>query len=529
MENVEDVVRLFNQGNISRREFIRRLSVLGLAAATIPSIFTVGQAAELPKSGGNFKQALTGGSSSTTLDPGTLTSSWEGNISWQIRNNLVEVDHNFQCAPELAESWEPSADAATWAFNLRKGVTFHNGKTLDSRDVIYSINYHRGESSKSVAKSMLKNIKDIKAEGDNRVIFYLENGYADLPFVLSDPHLAIIPDGTKGTAFDKGIGTGAYILEEYEPGVRSLAKKNPNYWKQGRGHFDSVETLSVNDANARTSALRTGQIQHMDRCDLKTIDLFEKIKGVDISVVTGTFHYSMPMLLDMAPYGDNDVRMALKLAIDRQDFLDRVLNGYGELGNDHPIAPANRFFANDLRQRQYDPDKARYHLKKAGMQDHEFKLHTSEAAFQGAEGAALVYQEHAKKAGIKLQVVREPSDGYWNDVWTKKEFCMSYWSGRPTEDMMFSLVYAGDASWNETHWNNRKFNDLLIQARKELNDKKRAEQYAEMQQICRDDGGSIIPAFPKIVEANSDTISYGPLSGFYENDGNRNTERWWFA
>lgn len=529
MKKEQEIIALFNQGKLSRREFIRRLSVLGLAAAAVPSVFSVGTATAATKSGGNFIQALTGGSASTTLDPGTIVSSWEANINWQVRNNLVEVDNNFQCVPELAESWEPSADAKTWAFNLRKGVTFHNGKTMDAKDVVYSINYHRGEASKSVAKSMLKIINNIKADGNHRVIFYLESGYADLPFVLSDFHMVIVPDKTQGVEFDKGIGTGAYILEEYEPGVRALAKKNPNYWKEDRGHFNSVETLSVNDVNARTNALRTGQIQHMDRCALKTIELFKKIKGVDISVVTGTYHYSMPMLVDIEPYGNSDVRMALKLALDRKDFLDRVLNGYGALGNDHPIAPVNRFYSKNIKQREFDPDKARFHLKKAGMQDHEFKLHTSEAAFQGAEGAAIVFQEHAKKAGIKVKVVREPSDGYWSDVWLKKEFCMSYWSGRPTEDMMFSLVYAADAPWNETHWKNKRFNELLIQARKELDDKKRAGQYEEMQQICRDDGGAIIPAFPKIVEANSSKIVHGPLSGFAENDGNRNAERWWFA
>ncbi|MEJ2025489.1 MAG: ABC transporter substrate-binding protein, partial [Deltaproteobacteria bacterium] len=175
----------------------------------------------------------------------------------------------------------------------------------------------------------------------------------------------------------------------------------------------------------------------------------------------------MPMLTDIPPYTNNDVRMALKLAIDRKDFLNRVLKGYGALGNDHPIAPVNRFYAKNLKQREYDPDKAKYYLKKAGMMDHEFRLSTSEAAFQGAEGAAVVFQEHAKRAGVKVKVIREPSDGYWNDVWRKKEFCMSYWSGRPTEDMMFSVVYAANAPWNETHWKNKRFNELLIQARME--------------------------------------------------------------
>jgi len=162
------------------------------------------------------------------------------------------------------------------------------------------------------------------------------------------------------------------------------------------------------------------------------------------------------------------------------------------------------------------------------MLDHTFNLHTAEAAFQGADDAAILYQEHAKKAGIKIKVVREPSDGYWSNVWTKKEFCMCYWSGRPTEDLMFSVAYAADAPWNDAHWDNERFNKLLIEARSELDEKKRAEMYAEMQQICKDEGGTIIPMFAQIVEALSEKIAHGPISGHMEADGHRNAERWWF-
>jgi len=463
------------------------------------------------------------------MDPGTLTSNMNQNLNWQIRNNLVEIDHNLQPIPELAESWEASPDAKVWTFKLRKGIEFHNGKTMTAEDVIYSINHHRGEKSKSGAKAYLKNIEDIKTDGNYEIIFELAGGSADFPFIMGDYHLPICPAGTTGQQWEEGVGTGPYILENWEPGVRAFATRNPNYWKEGRGHFDEIETLSIVDTNARTNALKTGQINYMDRVELKTVHLMKRMPAVNVTATTGTAHYTMPMLTDQKPYNDNNVRMALKLAIDREELLKQILRGYGELGNDHPIAPVNRYFAKDLEQRSYDPDKAKFHMKKAGMLDHTFNLHAADAAFAGAVDAAIMAKEQAKKAGININVVREPDDGYWSNVWMKKEWCMCYWGGRPTEDMMFSVAYASGAPWNDTNWENKRFNELLVAARAELDTEKRAKMYAEMQEICRDDSGTILPMYNQMVEASSAKLAHGPISGHMAMDGMRNAERWWFA
>ncbi len=520
--------KLLVEGKISRRQFLSQAAALGLTVAISSALLPRRAAASVPKKGGHFIQAQTGGSTSDTLDPATHTSSWNINVEFQLRNCLIEIDDNFQPVPELAESWESSPDAKKWIFNLRKGVEFHDGKSLDAEDVIYTMNHHRGEDSKSAAKPFLKPITDIRADGKHRVIFELDAGVADFPFIMSDYHLPVFKAGTKGMEFEKGIGTGGYILEKWEPGVTAITRRNPNYWKAGRAHFDKVETLAINDVNARTSAVKTGQIHFMDRCERKTVHLLKRSKGIEISAVTATFHYTMPMHTKMKPYDDNNVRLGLKYAVDRDDMVKRILKGYGEVGNDHPIAPVNRYHAKNLQQRQYDPDKARYYMKKAGMGGHRFNLHSAEAAFSGADDAAILFQEHAKKAGIKINVVREPSDGYWSNVWTKKEFCMCYWSGRPTEDMMFSTAYASGAPWNDAHWDHEKFTNLLIDAKAELDEKKRAQMYADMQEICKDEGGTIIPMFAQIVEALSDKIGHGAISGHMEADGQHNAERWWF-
>jgi len=528
MSELSKLTELFNQNKISRRQFITQVSALGLAVAVSPALLAGTARASVPKKGGRFIIGMSGGSTTDSMDPGTLVSNMNQNLNWQIRNCLVEIDHEFNAIPELAESWDSTPDAKVWTFKLRKGIEFHNGKTMTAEDVIFSINHHLGEKSKSAAKGYLKSVVDIKADGKYEVIFELSGGSADFPFIMGDYHLTICPAGTEGPEWEKGIGTGGYILENWEPGVRAFSKRNPNYWKDGRAHFDEIETLSITDTNARTSALKTGQTSYMDRVELKTVHLLKKTPGINVTAITATAHYTIPMLVDQKPYNDNNVRTALKLAVNREELVKQILRGYGEPGNDHPIAPVNKYHAKDLEQRKYDPEKAKFYMKKAGMLDHTFNLHAADAAFAGAVDAAVLMKEQAKKAGININVVREPDDGYWSSVWMKKEWCMCYWGGRPIEDMMFSVAYSDGAPWNDTHWKNDRFNKLLISARAELDTDKRRKMYWEMQEICRNDSGTVVPMFNQMVEASSDKLAHGPISGHMALDGMRNGERWWF-
>jgi peptide/nickel transport system substrate-binding protein len=222
------------------------------------------------------------------------------------------------------------------------------------------------------------------------------------------------------------------------------------------------------------------------------------------------------------------VRLALKYGVDREKMLKTILRGYGSVGNDHPISTANRYHASELPQRQFDPDKAKFHLKKAGITDASFDFLTAEAAFVGAIDAGVIYKETAAKAGININVVREPNDGYWSNVWMKKPWCAVFWGGRPTEDMMFSTAYAADAAWNDTSWQHKRFNELLVAARAELDDPKRRTMYVEMQSIVRDEGGVVVPMFAADLSATSDKIAHGPVAANWEMDGLRAPERWWF-
>ena len=528
MINLEQLKKLFSEGKLTRRQFMERAAMLGVAMAGSQAFFAQQSLAapSQPQRGGRLRLGLSGGSTTDVFDPAQITDTMMRVMVYgAMGNNLVEIDHTNTAVPELAESWEATPGAKKWVFKLRKGVEFHNGKTMDADDVIYSLNHHRAEGTKSGAKVLVDSILAIKKDDPHTIVFELESGNADFPYVLSDYHLVI---GPKGTDFKDGVFTGAYVVKEFEPGVRGFVTRNPNYFKSDRGWFDEIEVLGISDVNARTNALKTGQIDAMNRCELKTVHLMKRMPGINIMQQNGNKHYTFAMHTDVAPYNNNDVRLALKYGINREQLVKTILRGYGTVGNDHPISTSNPYFAKDLAQRQYDPDKARFHLKKAGLEKAEFPLHVADSAYVGAVDAGVLYKEQAGKAGINIKVVREPNDGYWSNVWLKKPFCAVYWGGRPTADMMFSTAYAKGVPWNDSHWDNQRFNELLVIARAEMDDKKRAAMYAEMQLIVSDDGGVIVPMFSADLSAATDKIGHNELGATWELDGSQAPERWWF-
>ncbi|MEX2650508.1 MAG: ABC transporter substrate-binding protein [Alphaproteobacteria bacterium] len=531
MYDLNRMKALAAKGKVSRRDFVQFALASGMTVAAAETLFVKTVRAE-PKKGGFCRVGLAHGSTTDTLDPGNyLDTSTQVPFSGSMSNQLTEVNEAGEIIPELAESYDASDDAATWVFHLRKGVTFHNGKDMTAEDVVASYRFHMTEDSKSAAKSVLAPVTDIKADGSDTVVFTLSAGSADFPFIASDYHIPIMPSADGVVDWQSGIRTGPFILENFNPGVSVKLKRNPNYFKEGRPYFDEFESLALTDVTARTNALTTGEIHWMARCDLKTLHLLERNADLEITEVTGYGHYVLPMLVDVPPFDDVNVRMALKHAIDRQEIVDKIFLGHATAGNDSPIPPPPSVpFAIDPQPRHsFDPDKAKSYLQKAGLSSLAVDLSVSDAAFEGAVDCGVLIKESAAKCGIDVNVVREPSDGYWDNVWRKKAWSASYWSGRPTIDWMFSTAYAADASWNETRWKHPRFNELLVQARAEQDQAKRAAMYAEMQQILHDDGGEVVLVFNNYVSANSRQLGHGKIGTNWEVDGYRLGERWWFV
>ncbi|MGE3149827.1 MAG: ABC transporter substrate-binding protein [Pseudorhodoplanes sp.] len=510
---------------VTRRHFMGAATVLG--AAPLLSGVAAAQSAQ-PKRGGRVRLGIAAGGPSDTLDPATIIDAWQQNISYQTRNTLVELLPTLQPGPELAESWEPSADAKTWTFNLRKGVTFHNGKTFDADDVVFSINYHRGPNTKSGGAGFVANVEDIKADGKSRVVFKLKFPDADFPTVLTEYRLVIMPNGETNPG--SGMGTGPYVLEAFEAGVRGFSKRNANYFRNDRGFFDEVETFCINNATARSNALLSGQVDVINRVDLKTVKLLAGNSALSVQNIPGLKQWNLCMLMQTPPFDNNDVRLAVKYAIDRKQILDKILNGYGLVGNDNPLTPSHRFFDAGIPQRAMDLDKARFHIKKAGLENQPIEILTTEAGFDGSVDATVLFQSDASKAGIDIKVTRLPIDGYFANVWKKKPFCTSYRSSRATEDMTFTLAYSEKSSSNDTQFKSPHFESLLQAARGELDEKKRRTMYSEMQRYLWEQGGLVIPVWVNHIAATSTKIrTPAKVSGANEMDNHRCAERWWFA
>ena len=532
-EKFERLHSSFERGGISRRNFISGALALGFSMTAASALVNKAEAAT-PKKGGRLRTALTGGATSDVLDPGQILDLYMISVQFgQLRNGLTEVAADGNLIPELAESWEASPDAKVWTFQIRKDVEFHNGKTLDSRDVVDSFNRHIGEGTTSAAKGIMNGVDSFKTDGKNTVVVNLKGGDADFPFILSDYHLGICPANGDGTVdWQSGNGTGGYSLVEHEPGVRTLTKRNPNYWKEGTAYFDENETFQIPDPNSRTNALRTGAVDCMNNVEVKTVSRLKKVAGIKVAYTTGNKQITLPMRTDTAPFDDNNVRLAIKHIVDREQWLKKIKYGYGELGNDSPIGPANIYRAttDEIPQRAYDPEKAKFYLKQAGLDNLKIKFHAAETGFGGAVDAAQLMRETARPAGIDIEVVREPDDGYWSNVWRVKPFSACYWSGRPTENWMFSQIYAADAEWNDTYWKHEKFNQLLIQGRAELDSNKRREIYVEMQRIVHNHGGVVLPLFVSDLYAHTDKVGTPDVIGNnWELDGAKNAERWWFV
>ncbi len=506
-------------GGISRREFMGRAAALGASTAVIASMLSSADAiaAETPKKGGVLRLGLGGGSTTDSIDITSYNDSVMIDVGHGLFDGIVEWGQDGKPKPDLAASFEPTNGAKDWVFNLRKGINFSNGKEFTADDAVYSLNLHRG-ASKSGGAGSLKSITDVKKLDKYQIQISLDAADADLPYSLTDYHVLMVPDGFKD--WSKPVGTGAFSLEKYDPGVRISLKKTRDYWKEGRGWLDGVEVTVINDSSARLNALVSGQLDAINRVDHKAVALLTKSPKIKIVRAPGGWHSVMAMEVDKAPFDNPDIRLALKFATDREQILKALFSGYGTIGNDQPIPPTDPFFNSELPQRKHDPERAAFHFKKAGIAAPKILLQASDAAFNGAVDEGALFQASCGQCGIKVDLKKEPADGFWDNVWLKGAFVSSYWGGRAAATQMLSVCYGAKAPWNETHWNNEKFEKLLADARGETDEAKRKPYIWEMQKMLHDDGGAIIPVFKDWLDAHNDKVGgHTPHGGFDMDNG----------
>jgi peptide/nickel transport system substrate-binding protein len=508
-------------GAISRRQFVGRASALGAAGALGQTVFGAldAGAAETVRKGGALRLGLDGGAAGDSLDPTSYANPVMIVVGRALFNSLAEWAADGTAKPELAASWEAKDGAKSWIISLRKGVRFSNGQEFTADDAVYSLNLHRGDSSSGAARAMTA-VADIKKLDKYQIQISLGAADADFIYVLTDYRLLMAPDAFKD--WSKPVGTGGYLLEKFEPGVRVVLKKAPDYWRsgEGRGNLDAAEIAVTSDGAARLNGLVSGQFDVINRVEPKAASLLQKTPKIEIVRSPSGWFAVMAMEVDKPPFDNSDLRLALKYAVDREQILKALFSGYGALGNDHPVPPGDPYFNKELPQRKHDSDKAAFYFKRAGLADAKIALQYSEAAFAGAADMGALMQASAGKAGIRIELKKEPADGFWDNVWLKAPFVESYWAGAAAATQILSANFRAGAPLNETHWSNEKFEKLLADAKSETDEAKRKGYIWEMQAMLRDDGGAVVPVFRDWIDAHRDIVGgHTPHSGLDMDNG----------
>ena len=264
----------------SRRAFLAQSAAATTAAAFGGLVLPRSLRAASPMRGGRLRMGISGSSTSDSLDPALPFSAMAAVVAiGQCRNGLIEVDAAGNLVPELAEAWESTTNDATgWRFMIRSDVEFHDGKSLEVEDVIFSIDQHRA-SDKSALKALLSSIVELKDDGARGLHVRLDSGNADFPSCCRIRACRSIPREPRTS-----IPGSAPAATCWRPGIRAFAHSpgaTPTTGRPGMRNFDEVETIAIEDVNARTSALRSGDVDVINRVQRATADRLGAIEGTE--------------------------------------------------------------------------------------------------------------------------------------------------------------------------------------------------------------------------------------------------------
>lgn len=496
------------QDNNAVNELSRRGLLMGTAAG---GLLIAGSGAMLApsanaatariKRGGVLRVGVGSGSTTETQDAHLGGFTADTARQYQLYDRLVTRDSKFKLVNELADSFTPNKTGNVWTVRVKKGVKFHNGRTLTADDVIFTIRRILNPATKAIRAGALSGIDAAKLRKVDAYTVSITLKTANVTFdeLFSDYAMGIVPVGYNPAT---PVGTGPFKFKSFTPGVKSVYTKNASYWRTGEPYVDSVEIISLPDETARVNALRSGQVDcitDLPNAQVSTVRADKKLAVLNAR--TGAY---VPIAMNClkGPFTDVRVRQAFRLMIDREAVVKQAYSGFAQMGND-VIGRYDEGYNTKLKQRDYDPERAKALIKASGVTIPTMELKTTDEA-TGMLTIPQIFALNAKQAGVNVTVT-QPSD-FWTGWPGAHVFSMDYYINR-TYLQGATLVYCGGDYSAETGWSNKKFEDLIAQALKTPNKALRNEIIADAQEIEYNEGGYIVTSFYNKLDAHSAKIT----------------------
>jgi peptide/nickel transport system substrate-binding protein len=445
------------------------------------------------------------------LDPHITSAMSSYQVLENVLDTLVTLDPEQNIVPSLAESWTVSEDGRTVTFTLREGVRFSNGKELVADHVVTVFERLLDPDTGSGNAWRMAGVTDIEAPDERTVVLRLDGPN---PSLLG--HLASIkalgifdPDGIDdGTVNTRPVGTGPFMITDFQPGTRVMLERNPHYWEEGLPYLDAVEIRIIGDETVRRTALVTGEIDWAFAVPAQAVAELDARPDVIIDAAPAGAYYYLGVNVREGPLSDERVRQAISFAINRDNVVAAAEFGNAEVTQD-PI-PSSSAWHFGYAPYEYDPARARELLAEAGFAD-GFEMEIMPTTFiEATIRAAQVVQADLAAVGIRASIrtlewaewLQEQGDGNYDTF-------VCSWNGLVDPDDFFFAQHRTGEVFNFTGYSNPRVDELLDEARTITDFDTRRELYAEINRHIVDDAPYIYFYNPLQIHA------YGPhVQGF---------------
>jgi peptide/nickel transport system substrate-binding protein len=478
------VIDEFAAGRISRRDFIRRGSVIGISVPLLGAIVSAcgSTSSSSPPSSSSGKAGATikVGIVTPTAAINPLTVADQGGLDMlaQTGEYLCLSTQTLALKPVLAESWSSNSTADVWTFKIRQGVKFHNGKALTADDVVYTYQLQSNPKNASNALSNFGGVltpSGVQKVDDFTVAFHLAAPNGNFPYLTSSDNynMIIIPNGYNPSDWQSSfIGTGPFVLKSYTAKVGATFTRNESYWGTKALPAETQFTFYATQT-PEILALSNGSIDVVGQFAVAGAEqLLTAGAPYNIIKLKSSAHRELSMRCDQAPFTDPRVRQAIALTLDRPAIVSALFKGYADIGNDSPFAPVFPSTNTSVPQRTQNISKAKSLLSAAGHPS-GFSTHlTTEQFLEIPEYAQIVVQS-AKAIGVDIGLTVESSSAYYgkatfgNSDWLDATMSLVDYGHRSVPNVFLTAplettnAKTGTGPWNAAHFNNSQYDSLV--------------------------------------------------------------------